>query len=100
MSTGSTQPFAPSGTILLAAGAVGVSATMSPGDTVLVYNSSAGIAFVTFGNGMAVPSVFGFPVPPGASRLIYVGPIVNTVAALLSSGAGSVYVSAGTGTVY
>ena len=97
MSTGSTLPFAPSGTITIAAGAVSVFAPLSPGDTVLIFNAGTAVAFVAFGNGGALATTAGFPVPAGGSRLLYIGPIVNTVAAV---GTGAVYVSCGTGTVY
>ena len=99
MSTGSTQPFVPSGTVTLAATVATAAAPLAgPGDTVLIFNASAGIAFVTFGNGAAVATVFGTPVPPGAQMMLYIGPVANWVAAILSTGTGNVYVTSGTGT--
>lgn len=99
MSTGSTQPFVPSGTATLAATVASASVSLSQGDTVLVFNSSAAIAFVAFGNGAATALVASStPVPAGAQMMLYVGPIANTGAAILSAGTGSVYFTSGTGT--
>lgn len=100
MSTGSTQPFTPSGTLTLAASTTTANGSLPQGDTVLVYNATTGIAFVTFGNGSAVATAAGTPIPPGATRLLYVGPVVNYAAAILSTGTGNVYVTSGTGTAY
>ena len=100
MSTGSIQPFVPSGTVTIAATTASASAALSQGDTVLIYNSSTGIAFVAFGNGSAAATIAGTPIPPGGSLMLYVGPIVNTAAVILSTGTGNVYVTAGTGTAH
>jgi hypothetical protein len=100
MSTGSTQPFTPSATTTLAAGTSTVSAPLGTGDTALIYNASAAIAFVAFGNGAAIATLAATPVPPGASRLLYIGPVANFAAAILSAGSGNVYVTSGTGTIY
>jgi hypothetical protein len=101
MSTGSTLPFAPSGTTTIAGSVASNSAALTTGDTVVVYNAAATLAFVAFGNGAATATVAaGYPVPPGATRIIFVGPIVNFAAAILASATGNVYFSAGTGTVY
>jgi hypothetical protein len=110
MSTGSTQPFNPAATVSIAAttasqqvlSGVPVPAFLGGPDAVLVYNSGTTLAFVAFGNGAAVATAAnGFPVPPGASRLIAVGNgNVNAAAAIMLSGTGTVYFSFGTGTVY
>jgi len=100
MSTGSTMPFAASGTVTLAASTTSASGALPTGDTVLVFNSTAGIAFVAFGSGAATATLAGTPVPPGGTRLLYIGPIANFGAAILSAGTGSVFITAGTGTAY
>jgi hypothetical protein len=101
MSTGSTQPFNAAGTVTLAGTTTSVSAGIPAGDSVLVYNGAATVAFVAFGNGAATATAAaGVPIPPGGSRLLYIGPNVNFVAAILASGTGNVYVSYGSGTVY
>lgn len=98
MSTGSVQPFVASGTATISASTISASAPLSQGDTALVFNASANVAFVTFGNGSAIATLGGTPVPPGGSLMLYVGPVVNFAAVLLSAGSGNVYFSAGTGT--
>jgi hypothetical protein len=100
MSTGSTQPFAASATATFAATTSTLSAPLGSGDTALVYNASAGIAFVSFGNGAAVATLTGVPIPPGATRLLYIGPVANFAAVILSTGTGNVYVTSGNGTAY
>ena len=109
MATGSTQPFTPAINLTIAAttasasAATNINPVMSGPDTVLIYNSSAAVAFIAFGAGSAAPvasAANGFAVPPGGTRLVYVGPTVNQVAAILAAGAGNVYVSVGTGTIY
>ena len=98
--SGSTQPFKPSGTVTVTATVASVSAPLTSGDTVLVFNASAAVAYVAFGNGAATATTASFPVPAVASRLVNIGPVVNTAAVMLGTGAGNVYVSAGTGTAY
>ena len=98
MSTGSTMPFAASGTSTLAAGVSTASVALSQGDTVLVFNSTTAIAFVAFGNNAATATITSTPVPPNGSLMLFIGPIVNFAAAILSAGTGSVYFTAGTGT--
>jgi len=67
---------------------------------VLVYNASAFVAFVAFGNGTATATSAGYPVPPGGSRLIASNGLINTAAAVLLAGTGAVYFSFRTGTVF
>ena len=98
MSTGSIQPFVPSGTATIAASTASASASLSYGDTVIVYNATTAIAFVAFGAGSATATTASTPVPPGGSLMLFVGPVVNYAAVILSTGSGNVYVTAGTGT--
>jgi hypothetical protein len=73
------------------------------GDSVLVFNPGAAIAFVRFGNDGTVTAspATDFPIPPGASRLLGINPYVKWAAAIIdASGAGEVYFSRGDGTVY
>jgi hypothetical protein len=110
MSTGSTQPFNPAATVSIAATTASQAVTsgipappsgIGGPDTVLVYNASGSVAFVAFGNGGATAAAAGgYPVPPGASRLIAVNGNVNYAAAVLLTGTGNVFFSFGTGTVF
>jgi len=109
MSTGSTQPFNPAATVSLAAttasqsvssGIAAPSSGVGGPDAVLVYNASASVAFVAFGNGAATAKLASYPVPPGGSRLIAINGNINFASAVLLAGTGAVYFSFGTGTVF
>src|SRR3954447_3752783 len=96
----SGQPFAPSGTVTLAALATPVNALLTgAGESALVYNATGAIAFVRFGADLTVSAALtDFPVPAGGTRMITCGSVVQSVAVILSSGTGSIYVSRGAGT--
>jgi hypothetical protein len=110
MATGSVQPFNPAVTVSIAA-TTATSSTASgiaqnpnglnngPTECV-VYNSGTTLAFVAFGNGSAAALLTSYPVPPGATRLVSVGPNVNFAAAIMLTGAGTVYFSFGNGSVF
>lgn len=102
MPIGSTQPFRPAGTVVVAAGTGSANTTLSVGgEAVLVFNASAAVAFVRFGTDLTVTAtVSDMPVPAGGRMLIHAGEYASTAAVLLSSGSGSVYFSRGNGTVY
>jgi hypothetical protein len=75
---------------------------MGEGDSVLVYNSTAAIAFVEFGgdNTVAASVLTSLPIPPGFSRMLGVGSVATYAAAMLSTGTGVVYFSRGKGHQY
>ena len=99
MAVGSVQPFTAAQTVSIAAGIASVSVAITPNDSVLIYNAATVAAFVAFGTGSATATLTGsVPVPAGAMLLLGTGPNVNTVAAILASGTGTVYVTAGAGT--
>jgi len=100
MSTGSVAPFKPNQTTAkLSGGTASVSATITPVDSVLVYNSTVVMAFIAFGTGSATALVAGgASVPAGGSVLFGTGPNGNTVATILPSGSGSIYLTPETGT--
>jgi hypothetical protein len=102
MSTGSTQPFRPAGTLTIAATTTATAALLSgSGDAALIYNNSAGVALVSFGVAVAdAPASTQIPIPPGGTRLIGCGVFARAAAVTLASGTGNVYVTTGTGTVY
>lgn len=74
----------------------------SDGDTVLVFNASANLAFVEFGADSTVTASLStsFPVPPNSTRLIGVGSYARYAAAILASATGTVYFSRGKGHQY
>ena len=102
MPIGSTQPFWPAGTVVVAAGTSSTNAALSGGgEAVLVFNASAAVAFVRFGTDLTVAAtVNDTPVPAGARMLIHAGEYALTAAAVLLAGSGSVYFTRGNGTVY
>jgi hypothetical protein len=102
MSTGSTQPFRPAGTVSVAASTSAANAVLvGGGSAVLVYNASSGTAFVRLGaaTGLTV-TVADTPVPAGARMLLGAGPFVSYAAVVLSSGIGTVYFTLGDGDTY
>jgi len=72
------------------------------GDSVLIYNSGATIAFVEFGgnNSVVASPLLSMPIPPGMSRLIGCGQYVSFVAAIMLTGTGTIYFSRGKGHNY
>jgi len=102
MAIGSTQPFWPAGTAVIAAGTSSANTTLlGGGEAVLVFNASAAIAFIKFGTDLTVTaSPSDMPVPAGGRMLIHAGEYAQTAAVLLSAGSGSVYLTRGNGTVY
>jgi hypothetical protein len=94
MSLGSTQPFRPAGTVTISAGSSSTRAS-------LVTNTASGTAFIRLGtDNSVVASAADMPVPAGARLLLHAGNFASTVAVVLNSGSGSVYVTRGDGTVY
>jgi hypothetical protein len=102
MSLGSTQPFRPAGTVTISAGSSSTRASLAgAGEAVLVTNTASGTAFIRFGtDNSVVASAADMPVPAGARLLLHAGNFASTVAVVLNSGSGSVYVTRGDGTVY
>lgn len=102
MAIGSNQPFRPSGTTQLNVNNTSANiALIGSGDSVLIHNASAALAFVRFGtDSTMVASVADTPIPANARMLMHIGSLVTTVAAVLSSGSGAVFFTRGDGTVY
>jgi hypothetical protein len=101
MSIGSTQPFRPAGTVTLAASTSAARATLpAHGEAVLVSNTASSTAFIRFGTDNTVTATNAdTPLPAGTRTLLHAG-IASTVAVVLASGSGTVYVTRGEGTVY
>ncbi len=105
MATGSVSPFQPVSVLTIAASTTSAAGSITPADSVLVYNASAGVAFVVIGAVGQTPvatALNGVAVPPGARQLFYGGPNAGSVAVILATGttAANVYVASGNGTVY
>jgi len=100
MSTGSTSPFRPTGTVLVVAGS-GVSSNVQlagGGETVVVTNATSYLGYVRFG---ADPSVAAtnadMPVLPNSRVLLSINPLIAYAAAILASGSGNMLFTRGDG---
>ncbi len=101
MSVGAVQPFQPSYTVSLAAGAAAVGHALPPaGTSVLVTNAAGDYAFVRLGTAGVVAAPNDIPVPAGARLLLHAPETVSAISVLLNSGSGTVFVSRGSGTAY
>lgn len=67
------------------------------GDCIRVFNSTTAIAYIKYGKGAQTATSADLPIAPGGVEVIGVSDGVDTVAVLLSTGTGSVYVTKGTG---
>jgi hypothetical protein len=99
MAIGSIMPFRPTGTVSLAAATTSASIALSGGgDSVVVTNIAASLAYVRFG---ADPSVAAtsvdMPVLPNARVMLGVNSLIHYAAAVLVSGTGSVLLTRGDG---
>ncbi|MEJ0016759.1 MAG: hypothetical protein WDN25_09345 [Acetobacteraceae bacterium] len=101
MTIGSTTPFRPTGTASISATTASATVALTGGgDTVVVTNTSAALAYVRFG---ADPSVSvsaataDMPVIANSRVMLTVNNLVSHAAALLASGSGTVLITRGDG---
>jgi hypothetical protein len=98
VSTGAVSAFNPIATLTFTQTTSAQTATITPCDSALVFNNSAGVAFVSFGG---VATSASTPVPAGMRQLFSVGACCTNVSVLsASAGTGSIYVTSGLGTAY
>lgn len=99
MATGSITPFRPTGTVSLSAGTSSSAiALVGGGDSVVVTNISASLAYVRFGADPSVSaSTSDMPVMANARTMLSVNFLVSYAAALLASGSGTVLFTRGDG---
>jgi hypothetical protein len=117
MASGSVQPFQPSGpanTVAVAASTASASGNLLPSvapngqagimpngdDAVLIYNSTAAIAFVRIDGPGGAATTNDVPVPAGGRMLMQISPYAAVVYVILSTGSGTVYFTRGRGTTY
>jgi len=67
------------------------------GISLLVFNASPSIVHISFHGDATVAN---FPIPPGGSRLLNIGPLDRTASVILDSGTGTAYLSRGDGETY
>lgn len=99
MAIGSITPFRPTGTVSLGAGTSSLAVALAGGgDSVVVTNISASVAYVRFG---ADPSVLAstadMPVMANSRVLLSINSLVSYAAAVLSAGSGAVLFTRGDG---
>lgn len=99
MATGSTSAFRPSGTVPIAAGTTTASASLAGGgETVLITNATNAVAFVRFGSDSSITAAnTDMPIQANTRALLSVNALITTVAVVLSTGSGTVYVTRGDG---
>jgi hypothetical protein len=92
-------PFQQAGSVSLSASTSSVGAVLpAQADTLVVTNTAAAPAWIILGSSNTPPTASvgsGFPVQPGAQRVIGVSPLILSVAAILTSGSGEI----GTGSI-
>ena len=101
MSIGSNQPFRVAGTVAVSAGTTSSAvALLGNGETVLVTNAAASIAFVAFGTSSGVKATAAsLPVLPNSQVLLAANTYLTYAAAILAGGSGTVYFTLGDGSV-
>jgi hypothetical protein len=100
VSSGTNPAFSQTGLVTIAASTTTANATLpTGGDTLVVTNPTAALAWVAVGGGTPGAAVagVGYPILPGAVRAIGAGVFASWIAVILNTGAGSIYVETGTG---
>jgi hypothetical protein len=102
MASGSIAGFNPEATVVVAASTVSNAIALSGnGPSLLVFNSTGSIAFLSLGASTnLIATSQSLPIPAGSQVLLNVGATVTAAAVLLSSGTGTVYLTRGSGSAY
>lgn len=99
MAIGSITPFRPTGTVALAANTSSATVQLAGGgDTVVVTNPTASLAFVRFGADPSVSaSPVDMPVMANSKVMLSVNGLISHAAATLAAGSGSILFTRGDG---
>jgi hypothetical protein len=99
MAIGSITPFRPTGTASLSAGTSSAAVPLTGGgDSVVVTNTSASLAYVRFGADPSVSaSIADMPVMANSRMMLSVNSLVSYAAAVLAAGSGTVLFTRGDG---
>ena len=99
MAIGSITPFRPTGTVSLSAGTSSMAMALAGGgDSVVVTNISASLAYVRFGSDPSVSaSTSDMPVMANSHVMLSVNSLVGFAAALLVAGSGVILFTRGDG---
>ncbi|MCB8880406.1 hypothetical protein ACELLULO517_09195 [Acidisoma cellulosilytica] len=102
MASGSIAAFSPEATVSIAAGTSSNAVALGgSGPSLLVFNSTASIAFLRLGASTSLSATTSdLPIPAGAQLLLTVAATVTAAAVLLSAGSGTVYLTRGSGSAY
>ncbi len=99
MAIGSIMPFRPTGTVSLAASTSSANAALTGGgDSVVVTNTTASLAYIRFGADATVAATAAdMPVLANARVMLGVNSLIAYAAAVLVSGSGTVLLTRGDG---
>lgn len=101
MPIGSVSPFRPTGTVGMTATTAAANVVLvGGGDTVVVTNASASLAFVRFGSDATViATASDMPVLPNSRVILAVNSLIAYVSAMMQSGSGPLMFSRGDGSI-
>ena len=102
MASGSIAAFSPEATVGVAASTTSTAVALGgTGPSLLVFNGSTSIAFLSLGASTALTATTAdTPVPAGSQVLLGIGATVNAAAVILQTGTGTVFFTRGSGSVY
>ena len=101
MPLGSISPFRPTGTVAVSIGNTSTNAPLTGGgDTVVVTNTAAALAYVRFGSDPTVTaSTSDMPILAGSRLILSINSLITYAAAISPSGSGNVLFSRGDGSI-
>jgi hypothetical protein len=99
MAIGATSAFRPTGTVSLNAGITSANLPLAGGgETVVVTNATAYLAYVRFGSDATVVASAGdMPILPNSRAILSVNSLISYAAALITGGSGNVLFTRGDG---
>jgi hypothetical protein len=101
MPIGSVSPFRPTGTVSVSASGVSANVRLSGGgDSIVVTNTSNGLAYVRFGSDQTISATTSdMPILANDRLILSVNSLINYVSAISPSGSGIILFSRGDGSV-
>jgi hypothetical protein len=99
MAVGSVTPFRPTGTVSLSVGTSSATVALAGGgDSIVVTNITASLAYVRFGADLSISaSVTDMPVMANSKVMLSANALVNFAAAILTTGSGAILFTRGDG---
>jgi hypothetical protein len=101
MPIGSVSPFRPTGTVSVPASSVSANARLSGGgDSVVVTNTSNGLAYIRFGSDPTVAATTSdMPILANSRLILSINSLITYIAAISPLGAGILLFSRGDGSI-